>query len=75
LESEISLAALIEVSRTQTTLNGSCWINYVFKSVKVSSFSQKHRAANLPTWQMMAVLPRKKVLNALTALTDSCCFT
>jgi len=79
------LAALIQVSRTQTMLNEhlgvllngtAYWMNYVLKSVKVSGFTQKHRAAKLqPTWQLMDVLPRQKFLNAFTALTHSCCFT
>jgi len=84
LESQISLAALIHGSTTQTTLKGhlgglptgtSYWMNYVLKSFKVLGFTQKHRAAKqLPTWQVMDVLPKQKVLNVLTALTHSFCF-
>jgi hypothetical protein len=37
--------------------------------------TQKHEAAKLlPTWQLMVVLPRLKLLNALPAPTHSCSF-
>jgi hypothetical protein len=48
------------------------WKNYIIRSVKVLGFTQKDRATKLrPTWQLMDVVPRLKLLNALTALTSS----
>jgi hypothetical protein len=48
----------------------SDWMNNILKSVKVSGFTQKCRAAKrMPTWQLMDVLSWLKLLNALTALT------
>jgi hypothetical protein len=44
-------------------------VNYVHKSVTALGFTQKHRATKLPsTWQLMDVLSRLMLLNALTAL-------
>jgi hypothetical protein len=45
-------------------------MNYDLKSDKVSGFAQSNQAAKLlPTSQLMDVLPRLKLLNALTSLT------
>jgi len=46
------------------------WMNYVLKTIKCLGFHSEHRAEKfLPTWQLMDVLHRLKLLNALTALT------
>ena len=83
LESQISLAALIEASRAQTydkwTLRvlptGAYYgMNCVLNSFKVSGFTQKHRNAKLLTWQLMDILPSLKLLNAVTTLILSCWF-
>jgi hypothetical protein len=53
----------------------SYWTNYVLSSIKVLGFTQKHQATNLLlTWQLMDILPRLKLLNAVMALTHSCWF-
>jgi hypothetical protein len=58
LQSQTSLAALIQVSRPQTgTSTQKHWV-----------------AKCLSTWQLMDVLPRLKLLSALMALTHSWCF-
>jgi hypothetical protein len=50
----------------------SYWMNYILRSVNVLGFTQKHWATKLhPTWQLMDVVPRLKLSNALTALTSS----
>ena len=50
-------------------------MNYVFSRVKVSGYTQKHRAAELLlTWQFNDVLPSLKLLNVLMAITHPCCF-
>ena len=48
-------------------------MNYVLKSVKVSGFTQRHRAAKfLSTWWMF--YPGSSFWMPYTALTHSCCF-
>jgi len=49
-------------------------MNYVVKSVKVSGFTKEHPAAELrATGQLMDVLSRLMLLNALAALIPSRC--
>ena len=84
LENQISLVALLQVSRLNLTINDLLgvlptgtfyWVNCVLRCVKVLRFTQKHQAAkHLPTWQLMEVLPKHKLPNALTAPTHSCIF-
>jgi hypothetical protein len=79
LETQISLAALIQISRPQTYNNwifkvlptGTVyWRNHVLCNDKVSDFTRKHRVAELlPPWQLMDALPRLHFLNAITAFT------
>jgi len=85
LENQISLVALLQVSRLNLTINEHLgvlptgtfyWVNCFLRCVKVLGFTLKHQAAKLlPTWQLMVVLPKHKLSNVLTALTHSCCFS
>ena len=51
------------------------WTNYALSSVKVSDFTQKHGVEKLlPTWQLMDILPKLKLLNVVMALTHFCWF-
>jgi hypothetical protein len=75
LESQTSLAALIQVSRPQTfdkrTVRSVALWNFLLNELrpqkcKSLKFPQKNQAAKfLATWQLMDVLPRLKLLSAL----------
>jgi hypothetical protein len=85
LESQISLVALIQVNRPQTydkrTFRSFAHWHFLLNELrpqkcKVSGITQKHRAAKLlPAGQLKDVLLRLKLVKALTAITQTCCFT